>query len=213
MDGKATGGKLACFHRKAGQRNRKAVGWLTVCPVAPGENVRWADSNSAEGSQIWVGKEGGCQLILPCRRKGAGSLSRQGAANPLPTESPPARASRVVPTPGPPPKRRILTDGVHHAGLPGISLHGNDVLETVHGDDPLPTGPDLQDALHFGAGLQGREGPREQRGPVAEAQSQPHPPRFQADSGLPLGKMHQTALNRPPPLPQIAAFHPPNPEP
>lgn len=45
----------------------------------------------------------------------------------------------------------VLTDGLHHAGLSGVSLHWNDILETMQRDDALSSVPDLQNLLHFGA--------------------------------------------------------------
>lgn len=51
------------------------------------------------------------------------------------------------------PRGAVLTDGLHHAGLSGVRLHWDDVLETVQGDDSLSGGPNLKDVLHFGAQL------------------------------------------------------------
>ena len=54
--------------------------------------------------------------------------------------------------------RGTLTDCVHHAGLAGEGLHGDDVLEAVQGDDTLVLAPHLQDVLHLGAQfLKGRD--------------------------------------------------------
>lgn len=45
----------------------------------------------------------------------------------------------------------FLTDSLHHAGLSGVRLHWNDVLEAVQWDDALVRLPHLKDVLHFGA--------------------------------------------------------------
>lgn len=51
----------------------------------------------------------------------------------------------------PSPRWDVLTDGLHHAGLPGERLHWDDILETVQGDDSLSGAPNLKNVLHFGA--------------------------------------------------------------
>lgn len=47
--------------------------------------------------------------------------------------------------------RVFLTDSLHHAGLSGVGLHRNDVLEAVQRDDALARLPHLEDVLHLGA--------------------------------------------------------------
>lgn len=45
----------------------------------------------------------------------------------------------------------FLTDSLHHAGLSGVGLHRDDVLEAVQRDDALARPPHLEDVLHLGA--------------------------------------------------------------
>lgn len=57
-----------------------------------------------------------------------------------------------------PPATTPLTQGLHHAALPGVRLGRHAALEAVHGDDALPAPPNLQDAPHLGAALRGDGG-------------------------------------------------------
>lgn len=66
---------------------------------------------------------------------------------PMPGAAAGDRGSTISPCPA------LLTQSLHEAALPGVSLRRDSVLEAVHRDDALPARPDLQDAPHFGATL------------------------------------------------------------
>lgn len=47
----------------------------------------------------------------------------------------------------------VPTDSLHHAGLPRVRLHWNDILEAMQRDDALIGIPHLENVLHFGTQL------------------------------------------------------------